>query len=718
MEDKNQTPPQQAGQFDNASGVALGDDMPQSAHHLLNRDLSQLEFFRRVLEEARDPSQPLLERLKFLSIFSTNLDEFFMIRVSGLKETAEHEGLEATPDGLTPTAQLRLIRERLLPMFAEQSRCLREEILPALVEQGIAIVPYGSLSTAERATLKTYFMDHVFPLLSPQSVDQAHPFPYIPGLNLNLGLMVGPRPEHGITRSLVGGIRPRFVRIAIPALVPRLVPIAAGETRYVYLEDLIAANIDELFPRMLAGEVCPFRVTRDADFEVREDEVVDLLQTVEQSLRTRRFGSPVRLEVSANMPAEMTQLLRDSLDGLVEDDVYVTDDPLNIPDLMALYNLDRPDLKDRPLEAKNRVPLAGRKSIFDVIGSRDILLHHPYDSYGTITDFIDAAAHDPNVVAIKMCLYRTGKNSPIPQSLIKAVQNGKEVVTIVELKARFDEEHNIEWAKRLEEAGAHVVYGLIGLKTHSKVALVIRRERETLRAYVHVATGNYNPTTSKFYTDLSLLTADREIGSDASALFNFLTGFSRQKEYRRLLVAPVNLRGRMLELIRRETAHARAGRAARITAKINRLADLEVIESLYEASQAGVTVDLIVRGICTLRPGVAGLSETITVRSVVGRFLEHSRVFYFQNGGEEELYIGSADWLPRNLNRRVEVVTPISDPEAKAYLKDVLLAAYLRDNVRARLLRPDGSYERVQTTPDEPPLDSQLYFESVGDAAK
>ncbi|HEY0097657.1 MAG TPA: polyphosphate kinase 1 [Pyrinomonadaceae bacterium] len=717
MEDKKQQLPH-VGQFENASGVAITDDTSYSTLHLLNRDLSQLEFFRRVLEEARDPSQPLLERLKFLSIFSTNLDEFFMIRVSGLKERAEHKGIEATPDGLMPADQLSLIRERLLPMFEEQARCLREEILPALAEQGIAVVAYASLSRTEQAALKLFFMDSVFPLLSPQSVDQAHPFPYIPGLNLNLGLMVGPRPEHGITRSLVGGIKPRFVRIAVPALVPRLVPVAEGQTRYVYLEELIAANIGELFPRMLAGEVYPFRVTRDADFDVREDEVVDLLQTVEQSLRTRRFGSPVRLEVASDMPPEMTRFLRDSLDGLTAEDVYVTDAPLNLPDLMTLYSLDKPELKDRPLQAKNRVKLTGRETIFDIIGSRDVLLHHPYDSYSTITDFIDAAAHDPNVVAIKMCLYRTGKNSPIPQSLIKAVKNGKEVVTIVELKARFDEEHNIEWAKRLEEAGAHVVYGLIGLKTHSKVALVIRREDERLRSYVHVATGNYNPTTSRFYTDLSLLTADREIGSDASALFNFLTGFSRQKEYRRLLVAPVNLRGRMLELIRRETAHARAGKEARITAKINRLADLEVIESLYEASQAGVTVDLIVRGICTLRPGVQGLSERITVRSIVGRFLEHSRVFYFANGGAEELYIGSADWLPRNLNRRVEVVTPISDPDAKTYLKDVLLKAYLRDNVRARLLRPDGSYERVQTTPDEARWESQLYFEGVGDATK
>jgi polyphosphate kinase len=717
MDDKNQQPPTPGG-FRDASGAAFTDDQPHSARHLLNRDLSLLEFFRRVLDEALDHSQPLLERLKFLSIFSTNLDEFFMIRVSGLKEMTEHKGMEATPDGLMPADQLSLIRERLLPMFAEQARCLREEILPALADEGIAVVAYGSLSASERAALKTFFMDSVFPLLSPQSVDQAHPFPYIPALTLNLGLMVGPRPEHGITRSLVGGIKPRFVRIAVPALVPRLVPIAEGETRYVYLEELIAAHIGELFPRMLAGQAHAFRVTRDADFDVREDEIVDLLQTVEQSLRTRRFGSPVRLEVSADMPAEMQQFLRESLDELAEEDVYVSDAPLNMPDLMALYNLDKPDLKDKPLRTTNRVKLAGRESIFDAISSRDILLHHPYDSYGTITQFIDAAADDPHVVAIKMCLYRTGKNSPIPQSLIKAVKNGKEVVTIVELKARFDEEYNIEWAKRLEEAGAHVVYGLIGLKTHSKVALVIRREQERLRAYVHIATGNYNPTTAKFYTDLSLLTADRELGSDASALFNFLTGFSRQKEYRRLFVAPVNLRGRMLELIRRETAHARAGVASRITAKINRLADLEVIEALYEASQAGVRIDLIVRGICTLRPGVPGLSETITVRSIVGRFLEHSRVFYFANGGEEELYIGSSDWLPRNLNRRVEVVTPISEPNLKTYLKDVLLDAYLRDNVRARMLMPDGSYARVQTVPGEARLDSQLYFESGDEAAQ
>jgi polyphosphate kinase len=713
MENKKQKPPP-SGEFEDAPGAPLPDEGTPSTHDLLNRDLSQLEFFRRVLEEAVDQDQPLLERLKFLSIFSTNLDEFFMIRVSGLKEKEASKGVEATPDGLLPADQLGLIRERLLPMFAEQARCLREDILPALAEHKIAVVPYASLSEDERDTLNDFFTDSVFPLLSPQGVDRAHPFPYIPSLGLNLALMVGPKPEHGITRSLVGGIEPRFVRIAAPAHVPRLVPIAEGETRYVYLEELIAANVGELFPRMLAGEVYPFRVTRDADFDVREDEVVDLLQTVEQSLRTRRFGSPVRLEVSSRMPAEMVQFLRTSLDDLAEQDVYLTDAPLNLPDLMTLYNLERPDLKDKPLRTTNRVPLARRQSIFDVIGSRDILLHHPYHSYNTITDFIEAAAVDPDVVAIKMCLYRTGKNSPIPQSLIKAVKNGKEVVTIVELKARFDEEHNIEWAKRLEEAGAHVVHGLIGLKTHSKVALVIRREHEGLRAYVHVATGNYNPTTSKFYTDLSLLTADRQIGSDASALFNFLTGFSRQKEYRRLLVAPVNLRGSMLDFIRRETAHARAGRAARISVKINRLADFEVIQALYEASQAGVPVDLIVRGICTLRPGVAGLSETITVRSVVGRFLEHSRVFCFANGGEEELYIGSADWLPRNLNRRVEVVTPISDPEAKKYLKDVLLAAYLRDNVKARLLRSDGSYERVRTAPDEARWDSQLFFE--GDA--
>ncbi|HEX8852433.1 MAG TPA: polyphosphate kinase 1, partial [Pyrinomonadaceae bacterium] len=576
--------------------------LPRSPHFLFNRELSQMEFFRRVLEEALDSTQPLLERLKFLSIFSSNIDEFFMIRVSGLKERSAHEEIEDSPDGLTATEQLGAIRERLLPMFAEQMRCLREEVLPQLSAQGVEVVAYASLSEDERQALDAYFMKNVFPVLTPQAVDPAHPFPYISNLSLNLGLMVQPVPAHGITQSLTGKVEPRFARVKVPPLVPRLVAVGGGDSsRFVRLEELMSGNISALFPRMHAGQSYAFRVTRDGDVDLVEDEASDLLQTIEQSLRKRRFGTPVRLEVGSDMPEEMVQYLRDSLGSLGEEDVYVTEEPLDVGGLMMLYGLPRPDLKDRPLRTTVPAALKERNSFFEAIRRQDILLHHPYTSYTTVTDFIDAAAHDPDVLAIKICLYRTGKNSPIPQSLIEACTAGKQVTTIVELKARFDEENNIEWAKRLEEAGVHVVYGVMGLKTHCKVALVVRREGEGLRSYVHIATGNYNPTTANVYTDLGMLTADEEIGADAAELFNFLTGYSRQKEYRKLLVAPVNLRQRMVELIRRETAHARAGRPARISAKINRLADHEIVHALYEASQAGVPIDLIVRGLCILR---------------------------------------------------------------------------------------------------------------------
>lgn len=683
----------------------------QSKYVLFNRELSLLEFHRRVLEEALDPTQPLLERLKFLSIFSSNLDEFFMIRVSGLKERLDHE-LEPSPDGMMPAEQLKAIREQLLPMVAEQMRCLREDILPQLNSHDILLTPYGSLSEDERQALDSYFMKHVFPVLTPQAVDPAHPFPYISNLSLNLGLMVEPIREHGITQSLTGKVEPRFVRIKIPPVVPRLVPVGEGGSKFTYLEELIAANVGTLFPRMRPGKCHTFRVTRDADLEIRDDEAADLLETVEKTLRKRRFGTAVRLEVSSTMPREMVDYLIGSL-GLTHEDVYAIDGPLNVSDLMALYQLERPELKDKPIRVTVPAPLRnikGGDSIFEVIKRQDVLLHHPYNSYTTVTDFIHTAAQDPHVLAIKICLYRTGPNSPIPQSLIEASERGKQVTALIELKARFDEEHNIEWAKRLEEAGVHVVYGLLGLKTHCKVVLVVRRENQSLQCYVHIATGNYNPTTSSTYTDFGLLTADEELGADATDLFNFLTGYSRQKEYRRMLVAPVNLRERMLALIERETAHAKAGRPAQIIAKINRLADSQIIRALYEASQAGVPIDLIVRGICMLRPGVPDLSETIRVRSIVGRFLEHSRVFYFANGGEEEVYIGSADWMLRNLDRRVEVVTPIHDSRLKKYLKDIVLAAYLRDNVKARVLKPDGTYERASAAPGEERFDSQMHF--------
>lgn len=698
----------------------LSDERPENApslasprvtqQFLFNRELSQLEFFRRVLEEALDHTQPLLERLKFLSIFYSNLDEFFMIRVSDIKEKLEHKGKEVSPDELTPGEQLEAIRARLIPMIAEQMRCLKDEVLPQLKAKGIVIAPYNSLAEHERQALSTYFIKNVFPVLAPLAVDPAHPFPYISNLSLNLGLMVEPIREHGITRSLTGKVEPRFVRIKVPPVVPRLIPVDTSRTKFILLEELITANAHTLFPRMSVGEGHAFRVTRDADIDVREEEADDLLHSVEQSLHKRRFGAAVRLEVSKTMPESMVQFLAGSL-GLRGEDVYTLDGPLSIPDLMSLYELERPELKDRPLRTTTPSWLK-TVSIFEIIKQQDILLHHPYTSYSTVTDFIHTAAHDPDVLAIKMCLYRTGQQSPIPRALIEASELGKQVTAIVELKARFDEENNIEWAKRLEQAGVHVVYGLLGLKTHCKVTQVIRREGDSLQSYVHIATGNYNPATARVYTDLGLFTASEETGADATELFNFLTGYSRQKEYRRLLVAPVNLRDRMLALISRETTHAREGRPAHIIAKINRLADRQIIRALYEASQAGVRIDLIVRGVCMLRPGIHGLSETIHVRSIVGRLLEHSRIFYFMNGGEEEVFVGSADWMPRNFDRRVEVVAPIHDPQLKTYLKDVVLAAYLRDNVKARVLQSTGTYERVSAAPGEEKFDSQLHFES------
>jgi polyphosphate kinase len=683
--------------------------------YLFNRELSLLEFHRRVLEEALDESQPLLERLKFLSIFSTNTDEFFMIRVSGLKEALEEEVTELSPDGMTLREQLKAIRERLLPLIAEQMRCLREDILPLLKAEGVEIVHYDSLSDDDRRFLQDYFTEDIFPVLTPQAVDSAHPFPYISGLSLNIGMMVEPVPEHGITQSLTGTVESRFARIKVPPLVPRLIRIGEAGTKFVLLEEVIAANAHILFSRMHVSQGHFFRVTRDADIEVREDKAADLLKAIEQTLRKRRFGSAVRLEVSKGMPEAMVRYLTKELE-LTPDDVYVVDGPLRVDDLMRLYKVDKPGLKDKPLKITVPKFIKNEDSIFDLVRKRDVMVHHPYTSYSTVVKFIDAAAHDPDVLAIKMCLYRTGQDSPIPQSLIEACELGKQVTAIVEIKARFDEEFNIEWAKRLEQAGVHVVYGVVGLKVHCKVALVVRRESDDdLRRYVHIATGNYNPVTSNFYTDIGILTADEEIGADASDLFNFLTGYSRQKQYRKLLVAPVNLRQRMISLIERETEHARSGRPARICVKINRLADLDVIRALYEASQAGVPIDLIVRGVCMLRPGVPGLSETITVRSVVGRLLEHSRAYYFANGGEEELYTGSADWMSRNFDRRVEVIAPVYEPDLKRYLKDVVLATYLKDNVKSRRLLPDGSYERIKPAPGEEVVDSQMHFQtSIG----
>ena len=671
------------------------------AWSVFNRDLMQLEFFNRVLEEATDDSLPLLERLKFLSVFASNLDEFFMVRVSGLKEMLDVASIEPIPGELSPQEQLDAIRERVLPMVEVQMKCLHEQVLPALEAAGVIIAKYQDLTAKEQELVSNYFMKSVFPVLTPLAVDPAKPFPFIANLSLNIGLTVEPQDE-------LSDEGRRFVRIKVPPVVPRLVRV--GETHtYVLLEELIVANLHSLFPSMRLGESHMFRVTRDADVEIRDDKAADLLGRIKESLRERRFGQAVRLEVESSMPKEMVDYLKQSL-GLKAEDVYVLDGILGVGNFMELYGLDLPDLKDRPI--RYTVPAQLKKRpVFEAIKKQDVLLHHPYTAYSTVTEFIQLAAKDPQVLAIKICLYRTGQNSPIPQALIEASERGKQVTAVVEIKARFDEENNIEWAHRLVEAGVHVVYGHVDLKTHSKVALVVRREDHGLQTYVHISTGNYNPTTSKIYTDLGLLTADPEIGDDATDLFNFMTGFSRQREYTRLLIAPVNLREKMLTLIEREISHAREGKDARIAAKVNRLTDLEIIDALYRASQAGVKIDLIVRGSCMLRPGVSGLSETIHVRSIVGRFLEHSRIFYFANAGEDDVYIGSADWMTRNLDRRVEVVTPVLDSNLKRYLKDIVLAAYLRDNVKARVLTADGNYERVPIAPGEAHFNSQLHFE-------
>jgi polyphosphate kinase len=670
-----------------------------------SRELSLLEFHGRVLDEALDASNPLLERLKFLSIFSSNLDEFFMIRVSGLKEEMEH-GVEVSPDGLTPAQQLAKSRERVLLLIEKQARCLRDDVLPSLNRAGIALVSYDSLSRHEKERLKDYFVEKVFPVLTPLAVDPSHPFPYISPLSLNLGLWVDP-PKNMKLISSRKLIDRSFVRIKVPSALPRLVPIGASSMRFVLLEEIIEANIQSLFPEMQPGPCYRFRVTRDADIDIREEEAHDLLSAIQEELRQRRFGTPVRLEVSADMSDEMIEYLTASL-GLEQNDVYKFDGPLNIQDLMSLFDVDRPELKDAPFTPRVPEWFAEHKSIFDAIKEGDRLLHHPYDSYECVTEFINQAVDDEDVVAIKICLYRTGPESPIPPALIRAAENGKQITVLIELKARFDEEHNIEWAQKLDQAGVHVVYGILGLKTHGKLTLVVRREGDALKRYVHIASGNYNPTTSCTYTDLGLFTIDDEIGRDATELFNYLTGFSEQRHYRKLMVAPVELREKFNELLDREIEHKRCGRPARVIAKFNRLADLQIIEKLYEVSGAGVEVDLIVRGICMLRPGIPGLSENIRVRNVVGRFLEHSRVFWFANGGDDEVYIGSADWMTRNLKHRIEVVAPVTHPNAKRYLRDVVLDAYLTNNTKARELQPDGSYTPVTTRSQ--PFNSQDYF--------
>ncbi|HLI70809.1 MAG TPA: polyphosphate kinase 1 [Ktedonobacteraceae bacterium] len=669
----------------------------------INRELSWIEFNRRVFNEARDPRHPLLERVKFLSIFDTNLDEFIMIRLAGLQDQSVAHVTTLSPDGLTSEQQLKAVREALASLVQETRQFWRQELMPALAAEHIHILDYEQLDTVQHLAMQTYFENEIYPVLTPLAVDSGHPFPHISNRSLNLAVM--------ITDSLHGE---RPARVKVPPSLPRLIPVPlpegqGGKRAFVWIEQVIAAHLNMLFPGFDIWEAYPFRVLRDADIELREDDSSDLLESIEQGLRERRFGSVVDLAVNPSMPQRIRDLLLENLE-LGPDDLTVIDGPLGFGDLMELYKIERPDLKYPPFTPLLPQELRKGQDIFQTIRQHDVLLHHPYESFDALVDFLEAAAHDPQVLAIKQTLYRVGTHSPIVDLLQEAVENGKQVAVLVELKARFDEENNIEWARALERAGVHVVYGLTGLKTHAKLALVVRREADGLRRYAHYATGNYNAGTARMYEDLGLLTCRPGLCADSSDLFNMLTGYSRQATYRKLLVAPLGLRAGMIERIEREISLHQQNGDGRLIFKMNALVDPKIIAALYRASQAGVQIDLIVRGMCCLRPGVPGLSETIRVRSILGRFLEHSRIFYFHNGGNEEIFLGSADMMQRNLDGRVETLFPIEDPLLRAALLDNLLKRVLADTVNAHELQPDGSYIRVRPDPGEPPFDSQAWF--------
>ncbi|BCL36945.1 polyphosphate kinase 1 [Nostoc sp. MS1] len=692
--------------------------------YYLNRELSWLQFNKRVLNEAFDSRTPLLERLKFLAIFSSNLDEFFMVRIAALQQQVEAKVSQLTPDGRTPQQQLDDIRLSLIPQVTQQHQHFEQEIRPLLGRHGIHIVDYINLTSKQRKYLDNYFEDQIFPVLTPLAVDPSHPFPYISNLSLNLAVVVkNPDTEEEF-----------FARVKVPSVLPRFLPLPselafqedgqAANWIGVPLEQAIAHNLDSLFPGMNIQEYHPFRITRDADLALEEDEADDLLLAIEQELRKRRIGgSPVRIEIQSQTPATIRTRLLEDLD-LAEEDVYEVDGLLGLRDLMSFMSLPLPELKDPPrqsvvpprlqrlrepsLNPEDGLEVEEGKDFFSIIREKDLLVHHPYQSFSaSVVRFITHAAHDPNVLAIKMTLYRTSGDSPIVNALIAAAENGKQVSVLVELKARFDEENNIYWARRLERVGVHVVYGLVGLKTHCKTVLVVRREKDRMRRYVHIGTGNYNPKTARLYTDLGLFTCREELGADITDLFNFLTGYSRQKSYREVLVAPVNMRDRFLELICREITNVQNGFSGRIVAKMNSLVDPQIIATLYEASRAGVQIDLIIRGICCLRPGVKDISENIRVISIIGRFLEHSRIYYFHNNAQEEIYIGSADWMRRNLDRRVEVITPIKDADIAKDLQEIL-GILLADNRQTWDLQPDGSYIQRRPGEDCPETSSQI----------
>ncbi len=676
----------------------------------INRELSMLDFFERVLDEARDANNPLLERVKFVGIVGSILGEFFMVRIAGLRQQVEAGVTEEAADGYTPQKLLPLAQERALGIMKAARQCF-SELRSELEAAGIRIVDYGSLDDAQRTVLDTYYGDQVFPVLTPLAFDPGRPFPHISNMSHNLGVLV---------RDASGD--EHFARVKVPDSLPRLVPVpaAAGapasddspaELRFTWLEQLIAANLATLFPGMEVLESHAFRVTRDAELAIQELEADDLLETIEQFVRRRRFGSVIRVTIDDTMPERVRGILAENLE-LAETDVYAVKSPLGLSSLWGAGSIDRPDLKYAPLVQSVPPSLQGLEGgeIFAAIRQRDVLLHHPYDSFDPVVEFLRAAANDPDVLAIKQTLYRCGRNAPAVEELMEAAANGKQVAVLVELKARFDEESNIGWAKALEREGAHVVYGLLGLKTHCKALMVVRREGDRIRRYTHLGTGNYNSVTTKQYTDLGYFTADDDIGADATLVFNHLTGGGQATEYRRLLVAPVNLRQGIAARIDREIAHAERGEEAHLIFKMNSLVDKPMIRKLYRASQAGVKVELSVRGMCCLRPGVPGVSESITERSVVGRFLEHSRVYWFRNGGDDEVLLGSADLMPRNLNRRVEVIFPVLDAGIRRRIRDDILPMYLADNQKTRVLDAAGSWTHIWPEDAEEPLNAQERF--------
>ena len=678
--------------------------------HYLNRELSWLEFNARVLEEAADPSNRLLERLKFVAIFSSNLDEFFEIRVAGLQQQV-YAGVapqDFGADGMAPAEQLAAIERRAHELVAAQYRVLTEEIFPGLTAGGIERVRLEDLSDAEQRHVERLFRTSILPVLTPLAIDPGHPFPHVNNKSLNIALVVE-RKSSRLPRRHFGVVQ-------VPAVLDRIVIVsthADAAVRFVLLEDIIARHLRELFGGLRVVSHTVFRITRNTELTIEEDEAEDLLETIEESLRQRVRSDPVRLEILADADAALSEMLTEAHD-LDPRDVYRVPGPVDLTALMALHRVDGfAALRDEPLVPRVPPAFAQGRPVFDVIRSQDVLVHLPYESFGCVSEFIERAADDPQVLAIKQTLYRTSGASPIVAALARAAQNGKEVTALVELKARMDEQNNIAWARTLERAGVHVVYGIVGLKTHCKAALVVRREADGIRRYVHLATGNYNPSTARIYTDLGLFSANADLGEDTSALFNLLTGYAEGYRWKKLGVAPLDMRERVIALIEREQRNARDGRAARIIVKMNALVECSVIDALYRASQAGVEIDLVIRGICCLRPGLPGVSERIRVTSIVDKFLEHSRIFYFENAGRPEVLLGSADWMPRNFWRRIETVFPIEDPALQARIVNDILPLVLGDTVKARELRSDGTYRRRRPADGEAPVRSQVALQHL-----